>query len=159
MPTPSFTDALRADLLAHIADGGTMRPWSRRDGHPSYETVYRAVREDPDFAAAMEVARAIGADAIAEEALEIADAPVERGNDGRVDQGEVANRKHRTWLRLQLLARWHPKKYGDRTAIEHSGTIDLATAMRAAQARLDAAKAPPAADPIDAAGEPADDGA
>jgi hypothetical protein len=33
----------------------------------------------------------------------------------------VANRKLRIYTRLQLLAKWNPKRYGDRVEVEHQG--------------------------------------
>ncbi|MNL64497.1 hypothetical protein D3C87_1887180 [compost metagenome] len=78
----------------------------------------------------MDVARQLGYDAIAEETLEIAD-------DGRNDwmqkveedeapgwklNGEHVQRsKLRIDTRLKLLAKWHPKKYGEKVTQELTG--------------------------------------
>ena len=71
-------------------------------------------------ASAIARARDLGADAIAEQAFEILDMPpayktTEGGQS--IDQGDVANRKLQVEGRLKLLAKWNPKKYGDRTVV------------------------------------------
>lgn len=68
-------------------------------------------------------ARDLGCDALAEETLEIADKEPERGVDGRIDQGDVADRKLKIWTRQQLISKWSPKKYGDRQQVEYSGGV------------------------------------
>lgn len=43
----------------------------------------------------------------------------------KVDPGHVAWLKNRAEQRLKLLAKWSPKRYGDRQQIEHSGKVSL----------------------------------
>jgi hypothetical protein len=70
----------------------------------------------------------MGFDAIAEEALLIADSPMmgeeieEDGERVKVRRADMlGHRKLQVWARLQLLAKWCPEKYGDRTAMELTG--------------------------------------
>ena len=62
-------------------------------------------------------AREDGEDAIALECMEILDeAPrlyaIESGT--RIDPADVANRKNRAEMRLKLLAKWNPKRWGEK---------------------------------------------
>ena len=78
---------------------------------------------DEAFAAAIARARDIGADAIAAESLSIVDEAPERTALGNIDPGSVAHAKLRAEHRLKLLAKWNPKKYGDKLAV--GGADDL----------------------------------
>lgn len=87
--------------------------------------MYDWLAADAEFAARFARARDIGADAIAEETLEIIDTTPEvvtsEGGSHR-DSAHVAWLKNRAWQRMQLLAKWNPKKYGDR--ITHAGDVE-----------------------------------
>jgi hypothetical protein len=74
---------------------------------PSVATVGVWEREDPEVSSAIARAREIGGDAIAADALAIAD---ERDED-------PASRRIMVDARLKLLAKWHPKRYGDKQLI------------------------------------------
>lgn len=100
---------------------------------PSWSTVYQWINTDPDFAKRIAHARTLGHDAIAEETVEIIDTPPERGPDGKVDPGYVQWQKNRAYQRMQLLAKWSPKKYGEK--IEIDAKVDLTVADRLARAR------------------------
>ena len=122
----AMTLEFEESLIEHVCEGGTIRAWSRLKGKPSYSAAYRHIMRSPEFAKAMDQAREIGHEAIADDCLMIAD---DSGNDVTFDQnGEpradaevVARSKLRVWARLELLKKWHPKKYGDKSSLEHSG--------------------------------------
>lgn len=120
-----YTDELADEIVAWIAEGGTLRGYCRRDGAPGWRTVYDWIEANPAFAARIARARDLGADAIAEEALAIADTPLEgvRTEEGENDKGAyskkitedmLGHRKLQVETRLKLLAKWNPKKYGDK---------------------------------------------
>ena len=92
---------------------------------PSWTKVYDWMIKDEQFSERIAQARARGHDAIAETALEIADEPPPSDATGKSDAGYVAWQKNRIWTRMQLLAKWSPKKYGERTQHEHSGKLSL----------------------------------
>ena len=121
-----------------ISLGNTLRQWCREnDIH--YSTVYLWMEKDAEFAQRFARARETGHDAIADEALAIIDTfPVETVSDSgsRLDAGHVAWLKNRAEMRLKLLAKWNPKKYGDRVGVEHSGSIALDTAILEARKRV-----------------------
>jgi hypothetical protein len=91
---------------------------------PAWTAVYAWSAKDPALSERIARAREMGFDAIAEEALLIADTP-EWGltesvgpNGQTVTKADMlGHRKLRIETRLKLLAKWDPKKYGDRIAL------------------------------------------
>jgi hypothetical protein len=92
--------------------------------------VYDWMMKDPELSTAIARARDIGYDAMAEECLHIADTPMlgeevteTEGDDGikvsvkKVDM--LGHRKLQIETRLKLLAKFNPKRYGDK--IVHAG--------------------------------------
>lgn len=117
----TYSLAVAERICARIANGETLRAICRDDDMPSWQTVYLWIRTRPQFNELIACARETGFDAIAEESLAITDAPPERIQDAgssRVDAGYVAWQKNRAEHRLKLLAKWSPKKYGDRMAVD-----------------------------------------
>lgn len=103
---------------------------------PSWQRIYEWVAIDDVFAGRIARSRELGADAIAEQTLDILDEPPERTNTehgDKVDSGYVAWQKNRAEQRLKLLAKWFPKKYGDRQEIDLN--VNTALAERLARAR------------------------
>lgn len=110
---------------------------------PQWQTVYRWMALEEDFSNRIAHAREVGYDALAEEALNIADTPVEGVRTETAEDGAVkktredmlGHRKLQIDTRLKLLAKWNPKKYGDRQEVHHSGSVDLATTILDARKR------------------------
>ena len=94
-------------LLEGIADGQTLRALCREEGMPNWRTVYDWIDADAELAARFERAREIGFDAIAEDILTNVDNVVAIGE-------HIQRSKLQVETRLKLLAKWHPKKYGDK---------------------------------------------
>ena len=106
-------------LLTHVSEGKTSRAFCRQKGVPSYGTIYNWRSKDEKFAERLARARDIGADAIAEEALEIADTEPEfaeqwseTGGSKKRDAAFIQWKKLQIETRLNLLKVWHPQKYG-----------------------------------------------
>lgn len=121
--------AAQERIIDEMSDGKTLSAICRQEGMPKRRTVYDWINTDADFAKAMDFAREMGADAIADDQVEISD-------DGRNDwmqsndpdnpgwrlNGENVQRsKLRIWTRQQLLEKWHPKKYGAKLTQELTG--------------------------------------
>lgn len=98
-------------LLTGIADGQTLRALCREDGMPNWRTVYDWIEADAELAARFERAREIGFDAIAEDILTNVDNVVAIGE-------HIQRSKLQVETRLKLLAKWHPKKYGDKQTVD-----------------------------------------
>jgi hypothetical protein len=116
-----FTPEVAEEICDWIADGKTLRAWCRQDGKPSYKTVYRWVDDHVEFRVAMDLARRIGAHAIAEDSREYLSQLPPRDKDGRIDPAWVSLQKARAYHDLQLLAKWHPREYGERVTQELVG--------------------------------------
>jgi hypothetical protein len=121
----SYTQEIADKICARISEGEGLKTMCREEGMPGWRTVYDWIQKYPEFAQAMERARELGADAIASECLEIADTPLQGEEtttrpDGSVEtkRGDMlGHRKLQIETRLKLLAKWHPKKYGERTTL------------------------------------------
>lgn len=112
-------------IIVWISEGNPLREYCRKKGAPAWRTVYDWLEKDKDFAARFACARDMGADAIAEQALEIANTPLEgvtrkMGKDGLEETFEdmLGHRKLQVETRLKLLAKWNPKKYGDKLEVD-----------------------------------------
>lgn len=114
---------IKQHICDAISEGVPLREICREPGMPAWRTVYVWMGADAEFDAAIARARGLGADAIAEESLSIVDAKPERTMTGAVDPGSVAHAKLRAEHRLKLLAKWHPKKYGDKLEIDQTTTV------------------------------------
>lgn len=115
-------------IIIWIAQGKTLREYCRQPNTPCWVTVYNWLEKDSIFAARFAHARDSGADAIAEETLEIIDTfPMQTDGDSgsRLDSAHVAWMKNRVELRMKLLAKWNPRKYGDKLDLNHKGELQV----------------------------------
>lgn len=120
------------ELCLWISEGKTLREFCRQEGMPAFRTVYDWMEKDPEFAARIARARDVGQDMIAEETLEIIDTEPEFAESWSKDGGSKhRDSAHTTWLknrveqRMKLLAKWNPKKYGDKVGVEAQGGFTL----------------------------------
>jgi hypothetical protein len=101
-----------ADLICtQLSDGLSLRAVCRQEGMPDKTTVFKWLRERPEFLAQYARAKEESADAMADEILEIADNPEEDAQSRRV---RIDARK---WIASKL----KPKKYGDKIDATLSG--------------------------------------
>lgn len=134
MGRPSiFTDGLADELCAQIAEGLSLRSICRKDEMPGLRTVMTWLREKEAFRQQYAAARDAQADALFEEAFDIADDASNdwmkrEGKDGQlswVENGETIQRSRlRVDLRKWAAGKLAPKKYGDRVTNEHVGKDD-----------------------------------
>jgi len=131
-PVEAVPSAMADEILHAIADGVNLREFCRRPGRPNWRTVYDWMEKDADFAARIARAREVGCDAIAHDALHIADTQlageiVKDGPDGTTVTREdmLGHRRLQVDARIKLLSKWMPKKYGDKVGVEHSGQVTL----------------------------------
>lgn len=140
----TYTRELADEICERISHGETLRAICREKGKPSWQRVYEWIDADIDgFAGRIERARVKGYDAIAEETVSILDEPPERINTehgDKVDPGYVQWQKNRAEQRLKLLAKWHPKKYGDKQEVDLNVKGELGIAERLQQGRKRAGK-------------------
>lgn len=126
--------ALDERICERLANGDTLRQICR-DEKINHVTVAVWRKDDQEFDKRVKAARDAGFDAIAEQCIEIADATdTYKSRDSVSGKVRDAQRdKVRVWTRLQLLAKWDPKRYGEMQKLQHSGSIgieQLVTASR-----------------------------
>lgn len=117
--TPEIADA----VVERLEQGIPLAHVCREGGMPSLRSVYDWIDANPEFSARIARARRTGHDVIATDALTIADELPPTTAMGSTDTGFVAWQKNRVWTRLQLLAKWDPKRYGEKLAV--GGAADL----------------------------------
>jgi predicted secreted protein len=127
-PPEPVPQAKANEIIEWIASGQTLREFCRQEGNPAWRTVYEWLEKDEEFAARFARAREMGHDAIAEECLEIIDSEAEMaetfsqsGGSKHRDSAHVSWMKNRVEMRLKLLAKWNPKKYGDKVDVTSAG--------------------------------------
>lgn len=133
-----YTIEIADHICEKLADGITLTEICGEDDMPGRRTVYDWMEGEEDwnkaFSARIARAREAGFDEIAEDCLRIADdnsrdvqeyeiAPGVKGTT--VDYEVIQRSKLRVETRLKLLAKWSPKKYGDKVQTEHSGEIGI----------------------------------
>lgn len=121
------------EILLRIASGEPLTAICRSDPKrfPTPMGFAGWMSADPGLAVAHAYVRRLQADAIADDALRIVDAEPERvvtydadgkSTGARIDAGSVQWAKMRAEMRLKLIAKWDPERYGD--TIKHTGKID-----------------------------------
>ena len=120
-PYAGRMDEIKESVCKQLAQGVTMADICRQDGMPERQAIREWAEADEQFRLNIARARDDGADVIAEQSLEIVDQPPERGPDGKIDPASVAHQKLRAEHRLKLLAKWNPKKYGEKLDTTVSG--------------------------------------
>lgn len=125
--TEEQTAEIKDEICTRISGGETLRAICREAGKPSWVSIYRWLELDPEFKLRFAHARDLGFDAIAEEALEIANTPCEgqivtskEWGDEIKTEDMLGHRKLQIETRLKLLAKWSPKKYGER--VDHTSS-------------------------------------
>ena len=138
-----YTPELAAEIARRLSEGEPLRQICRDEGMPEWRTIYDWMYRDDalgaqgvGLSAAIARAREIGYDKMAEECLELADTPkwgtkqVETEDGITVTREDMlGHRKLQIETRLKLLAKWNPKKYGER--LTHAGDADNPVAVQA----------------------------
>lgn len=122
-----YTPEISQEICERLSKGEPLAQICRDEHMPSTSTISTWKANDSELSANIARAREDGYDAIAEECLRIADAT--ENDTLNTEHGERANTewisrsKLRVETRLKLLAKWDPKRYGEKLAI--GGASDL----------------------------------
>lgn len=120
-----YTEEISNEIVERLSNGEPLRKICRDEHMPSWQTFYEWVSNREDFARRIAHARDLGYDAIAEECFDIADdtsRDIEVTENGIRPNTEFIQRsKLRIDTRLKLLAKWNPKKYGDKVDVTTKG--------------------------------------
>lgn len=124
------TPELVAEICERLSAGEPLRQICRDDRMPHWTRMYDWLSQDPDLSLRVARAREAGFDALAEEALEIANTPhlgqkkVYSSGAGEdedsttvTEEDMLGHRKLQIETRLKLLACWNPAKYGNKVAV------------------------------------------
>jgi len=119
-----YTPELAAEIAQRISMGEPLRKICRDEHMPHWTVMYDWLAQDEALSLRVARAREAGYEALAEEALEIADERPEVNEFRDKNTGEVLNidlssayiawQRNRVDTRLKLLACWSPAKYGNK---------------------------------------------
>lgn len=142
-----FNKALADEVLTRLANGESARSICRDKRMPSRPTLARWCVVHEEFAAQYARARDQGLDVMAEDILDIADntqqGVIETDKQDKfgdpyteVQRKDMTeHRKLRVDARKWYLSKLAPKRYGDRLAVEHSGSLTISERLLAARKR------------------------
>ena len=114
----SYTKAKGDAICRRLAEGESLKKITDEKAQPTRPTVYKWLRDIPEFLSNYTRAREEQAEAYAEDITTIADEPCK---DNVAVQRNRLRMDARKWIASKLL----PKKYGDRLGVEHSGEIGI----------------------------------
>lgn len=125
MGRPSkYTPAVVAEICERLSKGEPLAVICRDEGMPDPSTVWDWQQARPEVSQAIARAREAGEEWIAAECMEIADDSRNDWMERKAEEGDekalqyngehVQRAKLRIDTRLKLLAKWNPRKWGDR---------------------------------------------
>ena len=130
----SYSEELAAEICQRISKGETLASICRDAHMPEVRTVSDWKRAHPTFSADFACARELGFDAIADECMAIADEvsrdTISTDHGERPDSEWIARSRLRVETRLKLLAKWCPKKYGEKLEVEQNGNLEISVTIR-----------------------------
>lgn len=112
----TYTETKANEIIDCLSNGIPLAQAVKKVGI-GLTTWYDWTYANPELAERFSRAREAGHDVIATDTLAIADEPPPTTQNGGTDSGYVAWQKNRIWTRLQLLAKWDPKRYGDKLTV------------------------------------------
>jgi hypothetical protein len=128
-----YTPGIAEKIIGRLSEGEPLAHICRGEQMPSVRTVSAWKETQEGFGSAFGLARDFGFDALAARCLEIADTPIE-GEEAVIDsegkrtvkRGDMlGHRRLQIETILKLLAKWDPRRYGERQQVEHSGGLTL----------------------------------
>ena len=124
-----YTQEIADSICSDLAEGKSLRTVCKGDGMPSTQTVFRWIRQFPEFRDQYARAKEESADAMAEDILDIADSSSndwmevhDKENVGYRLNGDAINRSRlRVDTRKWIASKLKPKRYGDKVQTELTG--------------------------------------
>ncbi len=98
------------EICARVAKGESLRSILRDDKMPEHVTFYRWLRKDESLCSQYEISKMDRADTYADEITDIADT-----------EEDPARARVRIDARKWISSKLHPRNYGDKMALEHTG--------------------------------------
>lgn len=128
----SYTPELAEEIIRRLSGGEPLADICRDEHMPAVRTVSDWKVAHPDFSTDFARARDEGHDAIGADCLRIANTPqigerTEMDAEGKVErvirEDMLGHRKLQIETRLKLLAKWDPRRYGEKVAIGGAGDL------------------------------------
>ena len=113
-----FNDELAAKILEQYAEGNSLSDICRQDEMPDRVTLWRWRNENKSFATALAYAREANAESIEDEISSIEKKVLTEQVNPQAANVVLSSKR---W-RARVL---HPKRYGDKAEVEHSGNVGL----------------------------------
>lgn len=116
-----YTLELSDLVCAKVAEGVSMRSIAKIDGMPVTTTLFRWLREKPEFKQQYEIAKEECAEMYAEDIIEIADDSsndYSEGEDKKLNAENVQRSRLRVDARKWVASKLKPKKFGDKVQQE-----------------------------------------
>lgn len=122
MGRPSdYTDEKAAEIIKRLSAGEPLAQICRDENMPGVETVRDWTKRNELFSVCIARAREDGFDQIALDAMKIADDSsgdeIATESGTRLNSEFVARSRLRVETRLKLLAKWDPKRYGEKMEV------------------------------------------
>lgn len=123
-----FTPETAEEICQRLSDGEPLRQICRDEHMPNWSTVYDWMAVHKEFSQRIAHAREKGEEAIAQECLDIADNATNdwmetQGGNGaelyKLNGEHIQRSKLRIETRLKLLAKWNPRKWGEKVDLNH----------------------------------------
>ena len=122
----TYNQAIADEICERLAAGESLRSICRDEHMPPDQTVRNwVVYDESGFAVQYTRARDTGLDVMAEQVLEISDERPNTLDNGATDNGDIAHKRLRFDARRWYLSKLAPKRYGDRQAVELSGSVEI----------------------------------
>lgn len=136
MGRPSdYAQGVADAICARLSEGEPLAHICRDEDMPAVRTVSDWKRAHESFSADFARAREDGFDKLAAQCLDIADETsldtLQTEHGERPNTEWISRSKLRIETRLKLLAKWDPKRYGEKITQEHTGAngVDLFGAL------------------------------
>ena len=121
MGRPSrYSQKIADDICERLANGESLRRICLTPNYPRQATVFRWLASHDEFREQYRVAREAQADTLADEIIDIADGKraAYEGTDADVQRDKLS-----VYARQWVAAKLKPRTYGDKTQLEHSGSV------------------------------------
>lgn len=128
-------------VLEKIQSGMSVRQICSEPGMPCRTVVKGWIKSSPDRQREYAEACSERAEALAEALEAICDEPIPPGLDGPAQSAFIQRQRLRVDTRKWIASKLAPKRYGEKLEIETNVQIDLASAMAAAQKRVESRRA------------------
>jgi hypothetical protein len=130
-------DKLWPEILREIGNGASLIKAINKPGYPTYDSVQKNMRNNPEIRRLYEDAIEIRADHLAESLIDISEEPIPEGLDGPQLSAWINQMKIRIDTRKWTAAKLRPKSWGERVDVSVTHTqISINEALRSAESRL-----------------------